>query len=359
MVHTPLFAASHNSEIQKALQMEENGDYEGAQAIYEKILKTDPTHEEALYGVAQVHYWQGDYDKALQSFQKLFETNPNHVPGLIGISKVYLAMGEQRKAQEYLNKAKELDPENEEIEVLEPQMGRKTRIRIDAGYTLNDLSYFADDTQLSFQEIEISKEKTYGFGLRTTYLRKFNLNGFDTQLFGHYWFKEKTRVNLGFGFTPKVNILPQESITAGVAHTIWKIIPELNYTFENYTQADQHTIAPALFFEPLEFFRIGGGYEHRRLLFGGNQRTLHSGFAKVSVAPLEWLQINGFYERLQSSFEGGRPGNAFVNYRAHVAGGGVALDFQANYAVHFNAYSEQRSNGEDIASYTLSFGYSF
>lgn len=354
---TPLFAA--DSSIQEALRKEEIGDYEAAQAIYEEIIKKDPSHEPAIYGLAQVHYWQGHYDKSLEAYQVLLTLNPEHVPALIGISKVYLALGQQDKANEYLAQAKKLDPENEELAILSPQLERKTRIRIHAGYTLKDLSYFADDTQISHQEIEVSKEKTYGFGLRTTYLRKFDDNGFDTNLFGHYFFKEKTRADLSFAFAPKTNLLAQESVTAGLAHSVWKVTPEVHYTFENHAQADRHLIEPALFFEPLEFLRAGGGYEYQRLIFGANRRDLHSGFAKVEVTPKEWFSLHGFYKRMQSAFEGGRPGNAFVAYTSHVIGGGLSLNLMENYVLYFNAYTEQRNNGEDIASYTLSFGYSF
>lgn len=354
---TLLFAA--DSSIQKALQKEEVGDYEAAQAIYEDILKEKPEDELALYGLAQVHYWQGHYSKSLEAYQVFLKINPEHVEALIGISKVYLALGQQHKANEYLRKAEKIDSENEELAALSPQLERKTRIRIHGGYTVKDLSYFANGTQSSYQEIEVSKEKTYGFGLRTTYLHQFNNNGLDTNLFGHYYFKEKTRADLGLSFAPSVTILPRESVTTGVAHPVWKLTPELHYTFENYAQADRHLISPALFFEPLTFLRVGGGYEYQRLLFGVNHRDLHSGFGRVKISANKWFSLHGFYERIQRAFEGGRPGDAFVSYSAHVGGGGIAANLMENYAVYFDAYTEQRNNGEDITSYTLAFGYVF
>lgn len=354
---TPLFAA--DPSIQQALKKEEVGDYEAAQAIYEKIITENPSHEPALFGLAQVHYWQGRYDKSLEAYQVLLKLNPGHVPAMIGISKVYLALGEQNKADEYLRQAKKLDPENEELADLGPQMERKTRIRIHGGYIIENPSYFADNTQATYQELEVSKEKTYGFGARTTYLRKFNDDGFNTKLFGSYFFKEKTRADLSFSFAPSVTILPGQSASAGLAHSIGMITPELHYTFENYSQADRHLVTPALFFEPVKILRVGGGYEYQRLIFGASHRDLHSGFAKAAVTPNQWLGLHGYYKRMQSAFEGGRPGNAFVSYSAHVGGGGISANLMESYTVFFNAESEQRDNGEDVASYTLGFGFFF
>ncbi|MBI4125816.1 MAG: tetratricopeptide repeat protein [Deltaproteobacteria bacterium] len=353
---TPLFAAGPS--VQEALKKESAGDYEGAQAIYEAFIKENPNHEAAIYGLGQVHYWQGDYKKSLETYQVLLAINPEHVPAMIGLSKVYLALGEQKKADEMLRQAKKIDPENEELADLSPQMERKTRIRIYGGYTVEDLSYFADNTQVTYQEIEVSKEKKYGFGLRTAYLRKFDNNGLDTRLSGHYYFREKTRADLGFSFAPSVMILAQESATAGLAHSIGMVTPELHYAFENYSQADRHLITPAVFFEPIKFLKAGGGYEYQRLLFGGGHRDLHSGFADLRVALGERFGLHGFYKRTQSAFEGGRPGGAFVSYSAHVGGGGISLGLMENYAVTFDASTERRNNGEAVNSYTLAFGIS-
>lgn len=361
LVQAPAFASAQDSpeqRIKQAAQKEEVGDYEGAQAIYEDILKTEPQYEPALFGLAQVQHWQGHYDKSLKTFGKLLAVNPNHVAGLIGIAKVYLGLGKEKKAQEYLAKAKKLDPENEEVKVLTPQLEKKTKIRVYAGYQVEDISYSGSSTQASVEEVEFSKEKTYGFGLRASYWDKFDLNGLDTRLFGHYYFMENTRADLSFSFAPSVTILPRESVTAGFAHSIGKLTPELHYSFVNYTQADQHLVTPALFYEPIEWIRAGGGYEYQRLTFGGN-RDLHSGFAELRVAPLEWFEVEGFYRRVQSSFEGGRPGNAFVSYSAHVGGGGIVLTAPSSYSIRFSAYTEQRNNGEQIASYTLTVGTVF
>lgn len=361
LVSGPVFASPNTppeKKIQQAVQKEEAGDYKAAEGLYQEVLTDYPDYEPALLGLAEVLYWEGKYEASLKNYLKLLEKNPNHFDGLIGISKVYLAFGNQKKAEEYLAKAEKIDPENKELKGLSPQLERKTRTRIHGGYITQNLSYGAD-AQSEFQSVEVTKEKTYGLGLRTTYTKKFNLNGFDTNIFGHYYFKEKTRVDLGVGFAPKVNILPQQSYTVGLAHTVWKVTPEIHYTFQDYAQANLHFIKPAVYTEPVSFLRVGGGYEYHLLTFGGTNQTRHSGFARAEVSASEWLSLNAFYKRTSQGFEGGRAPNAFVNYKAHVAGGGIGLDFMASTSIHFDAYTEKRNNGEDVASYTLAIGYVF
>ena len=53
---------------------------------------------------------------------KILKMEPDNVPALIGTGKAYLALGKQRKAQEYFNRAEKLEPEEEEVEAIKPQL---------------------------------------------------------------------------------------------------------------------------------------------------------------------------------------------------------------------------------------------
>lgn len=359
LIAGPLFADSPEKKIQQAIQKEEEGNYEAAQTLYEEVLKESPHSEKALFGLAGVFYWEGDYQKSLATYLKLLEKNPNHVDAMLGISKVYLAMGNQRKAQEYLGKAEKIEPENKEVKQLRPQIAKKTRIWIYGGTSIYNQNYANGSTQAEFQTIEISKEKAYGFGLKNIYLRKFDRSGFDTKLFGHIYFFGNTKIDAGLSFAPSVNILPKQSYTAGLSQTVWKVTPEIHYTFQDYSQANLQFLRPGIFVEPFSFLRVGGGYEFHRLSAGTTTRNFKGGFADVKIFPLEWLTLHGFYEHIQRGFEGGRAPTPFVNYTADVGGGGVALDFLASYAIHFDITTERRSNNDKIDIYTLAFGFTF
>lgn len=347
-----------DKKIQQAIEREEAGNYEAAQDLYEEVLKESPDYEPALFGLAQVFYWKGNYERSLDTYLKLLEKNPDHLDALLGISKVYLAMGNQKKAQEYLVKAQKIDPEKEEVQELGTQMGKKTKIRVQGGYTIINPNY-TTDTQAEFQELSISKEERYGFGIKTLYLRKFNRNGFETSLLGNYYIKGKTRIDAGLSFAPDVNILPKAGYTAGLSHSIWKITPEVHYTFQDYSQANLHFLRAGVSFDPISFLRVGGGYEFHRLSAGANTRNLKGGFANFKLSPLEWLSVHGFYERVQRGFEAGRAPSPFVTYSSHVGGGGISLDFIASYSITFNASTEKRGNGDNIVAYTLGFGFNF
>ncbi len=362
VVRCPLFASSkqsHEKKIEQAVQKEEAGDYETAQALYEEVLKENPDQEAALFGLAQVFYWEGEYQKSIDTFLKLLEKNPNHLDAMLGASKVYLAMGNQKKAREYLVKAQKVDPEDKEVQEMEPQIAaKKTKIIIHGGYSLYDQNY-AVETHSEFQEISVAKEESYGVGLKSTYLRKFGRSGFETGLFGHYYFMEKTRVNVGFAFAPEVNILPKQSYTAGVEYRVWKFVPRVDYLFQDYSQANLQFLKPGLYVEPLSFLRVGGGYEFHRLSAGANTQNLTGGFATVKISLLDWISLHGFYERVQRSFEGGRAPTPFVRYNANIGGGGFGFDFAASYSLRFNAFLERRSNGDEVGAYTLALGFNF
>ncbi len=344
--------------MSQAQEKEEAGDYEGAQSLYEGVLHHDPENLGALSGLAQVQYWQGNYEEAVKTYEKVLELDSKNVPALVGTGKAYLAMGKQKKARDFFDKAEKIEPGNEESEAVQPQLERKSRIVIEGGYITENPSY-SSQTQGEFQQIRIEREKTYGLGLYSAYIQRFGRDGFDTRLFGHYYLKEKTRFDLSLGFAPEVDILPRQNYEVGIAHTIWKVTPEFHYRFQDFTRANTHTLRPALFFEPMEFLRIGGGYEFQNLMVGTTSRNFHGGFAELKVVPTEFLSIYGFYSYAQRGFEAGRIGNPFVNYKAHIGGGGVQFEFLGAYSVGFEAEGENRNNRETSSSYRLSLGYVF
>ena len=125
------FAASPSNPdkiITQAQTKEEAGDYEGAQALYESVLKYHPDYVPALMGLAQVHYWQGHYQLSIDTYAKILEHEPDHVKALVGTGKAYLAMGKQKKGQEFFNRAEKIEPSNEEAESLKPQISKKTKL---------------------------------------------------------------------------------------------------------------------------------------------------------------------------------------------------------------------------------------
>lgn len=359
---TSSFAASKKSGpekiVQQAAAKENAGDYEGAAALYESVLKYHPDFGPALLGLAQVQYWQGHYENSIKTYEKFLGYNPDSVEAQVGIGKAYLALGKSKKADDYFARAKKRDPGNKEVESAEPLLGSDTHIRFMGGYIAEELSY-ATDAAGEYQEIRITKEKKFGFGLYNAYLNRFGRQAFNTKLFGHYYFLENTRADLGVSFAPNAVIVPRQSYTVGMAHHISKFTPELHYTFEDFTRANTHTLEAALFVEPAEWLRIGGGYEFQSLMIGTTSQNFHGGFGKIKFTPTQWLTVDGFLGSHRRGFEAGRNPSPFVNYRALTGGGGIRFDFVTSFSLGFEVSVEDRDNNETAATYILSVGYLF
>lgn len=357
-----LFAAAKKSGPEKivaqAQAKEKGGDYQGAQILYESVLQRQPDYAPALLGLGQVQYWQGDYAGAVKTYEKLLGYDPGHIEALVGIGKAYLAMGKSKKAQEYFDRAKKKEPKNEEVETVEPLLGGQTWIRMLGGFMGEAYSYDADGIG-EFQEISITKEKKFGVGLFNSYQVRFGRSAFDNKIFGHWYFLENTRADLSVSFSPVAIIVPKQSYRLGLAQTVSKFTPEIHYTFQDFAQANTNALELALYFDLTEWLRAGGGYEFQNLKFATTTQNFHAGFAKLEFTPAQWLLLHASYANRGSGFEAGRNPTPFVNYRAHVAGGGIRFEFLSAYSVGFEAFWENRDNNESKSSYRFTAGYVF
>ena len=55
------------------------GKYQEAIECYDKALKIDPNHVNALNNKGYLLYNQGKYEEAIESFDKALKIDPNHV----------------------------------------------------------------------------------------------------------------------------------------------------------------------------------------------------------------------------------------------------------------------------------------
>ncbi|MDO8527588.1 MAG: tetratricopeptide repeat protein [Deltaproteobacteria bacterium] len=351
------FAATPSPEKQttQANQKAAEGDYEGALSLFENILQKNPDYEPALMGKADVLYWQGNYQGSIDAYAKILELDPDHIGALIGTGKAWLAMGKNKKSQEYFNRAQRIEPKNEEAKSFHEQEG-KTRLTINGGYITEPMSY-ATTAQGEFQEVQIEKEKSYGALLNTTYLNKFNQTGLDTRLSGNYYFLENTRVDAGLSFAPETALFPKQSYTVGLKQTLWSLTPQVQYTFQNFREANLNAVRSALYFAPFSFLKVGGGYEFQNLKFGGTSQNFNNGFGDVQISVLDLLQVRGSYAKVHRGFEAGRTPSPYVNYKANVFGGGFSFNLIPGYSIGFDSLYEKRNNNETFSNYKVWVGY--
>lgn len=82
------------------------------QALYEKILETDPTNARALTGKAAAQAWQGDYLGAQATYRTALEVAPEDLNARIGLGYAHAWAGEYSKAHTAFNTALRADPVN-------------------------------------------------------------------------------------------------------------------------------------------------------------------------------------------------------------------------------------------------------
>lgn len=95
------------------------GKKEEAKEYFDKSLKIDSKYNFTLSQVAIYYHDKGDYDKALNYLNQIFPPN-----GDVFIYKadIFTELGNFKKAEEYLNKAKEINPDDEEIPIIESKL---------------------------------------------------------------------------------------------------------------------------------------------------------------------------------------------------------------------------------------------
>jgi tetratricopeptide (TPR) repeat protein len=87
-------------------------DYEGAVAMYKKVLKLDPKNAEAYNNWGTIMSEQGEYVIAIAMYRKALKFNPNYVDAYINWGTQLTSLGENEKAIIRYKKALKIDPNN-------------------------------------------------------------------------------------------------------------------------------------------------------------------------------------------------------------------------------------------------------
>jgi len=209
------------------------------------------------------------------------------------------------------------------------------------------------------QKIQISKDREFDFGFTMLFLRRFGEEGFQSELFGKYYFFKNLYAKTSFRFSPKVSIVSQFGTSSGLGADFGRFHPEVLYLFDDYEEANIHKVRSSLSYDLFSYLRLGAGYEYARIDPVSAGQNFHSIFTKLTFTPSQWITVYGEYEHKQNGFEGGRTPNPFNPYNAHVAGGGFLIDLRSNLYIGFSGKTEQRDNDETLETFLLSIGYSF
>ncbi|MFH1742791.1 MAG: tetratricopeptide repeat protein [bacterium] len=86
---TPDSSDLHREQIQAGLALAATGDYEGAGAVFDRIIEQDPECAEAYYQRARILILKGDYDTSLRDSQEALRHDPSHFGALVITGRCY------------------------------------------------------------------------------------------------------------------------------------------------------------------------------------------------------------------------------------------------------------------------------
>lgn len=97
---------------EKAMELIEAHEVEGAFELLKKAIQSDPNDREAYKNLGLLYCWEQKYPEAIASFQKLIEIAPDYEAGYRNLVLVYNLTGAYKEAIPYGEKALELKPDD-------------------------------------------------------------------------------------------------------------------------------------------------------------------------------------------------------------------------------------------------------
>lgn len=99
----PLYSQNVNPKIQEADSLVKNKEYQKAEKLYHKIIKSEPGNNLAIYKLASLYYSEKKYDEAIKNYLKLA---PNKNPAVLyNLACTYSLNDNKSEALKYLQEA--------------------------------------------------------------------------------------------------------------------------------------------------------------------------------------------------------------------------------------------------------------
>jgi len=93
-----------------AIQDHQNNNLQGAHSYYQKVLKIDPNHSQALNNIGIIFEGLGENQKAKECYEKAIEINPNYAATHYNLGKIFQRLSENQKAKECYEKTIVINP---------------------------------------------------------------------------------------------------------------------------------------------------------------------------------------------------------------------------------------------------------
>lgn len=108
-------ATKLSKKLDKANKLQENGNFDEAIEIYQKLLDKYPNCIPALNNLGQVYDEMGELKKALECYDKVLELNPQSLPALNNKAMLCINLEDWQSASDSFSKYLEINPDNEYV----------------------------------------------------------------------------------------------------------------------------------------------------------------------------------------------------------------------------------------------------
>lgn len=102
------------SLLDKAIELQKNGNLEEALSCYKTVIKYDPNNSEAFHLLGTIYYQKNDLNKAIFYFKQAIDLNDRNYLALNSLALIYTEMANAQTAEPLLQKAISINPAHAE-----------------------------------------------------------------------------------------------------------------------------------------------------------------------------------------------------------------------------------------------------
>ena len=219
------------------------------------------------------------------------------------------------------------NPEEQNTDTQEDALAklRDRYLALEGAFVLRTFN-FASDTQELYQDFFFGEKDHFGIAVRIDQIRQFSQNAFPFGIGGYYYITENIRGGLNTQFAPGATIAAHQSYNPFVEFGFWDrhIVPRLEYRYRDFEQANMHEFRGGIDFYPARWLVLSPMYQYSLTEpSGGGTSFKNNAFIfKVTIRPMDMVELYGRYAYSQHNFEAGAP-DPFAAYTENDGGGSL------------------------------------
>ena len=101
---------SSNSQMQKGLELLQNGNLDRALSLFKNLSKKEPIWAEPVNKIATIKFLQGDYIGSINDIKTTLKLEPRHFGAIAGLVQINIILKEYKQALENLDYVLKIHP---------------------------------------------------------------------------------------------------------------------------------------------------------------------------------------------------------------------------------------------------------